>query len=202
MSHRDRRVSDCDIKFPLVFRRCWQLCFIAALATLGLLQALAHETTRRAHEASLDPRETKALANGRSIAGVFPPSVAPAPLCQLTIRLLDANTRKPLPGLVRITQSDGNVLFLARLISRGTKLRNDHPAKDWFALIEPIAIAVERGVLTIEGFSGLDTELARVTVDLSGKPSAEVDLPLKSFAHVGDTGWFSGNTHLHLSGLT
>jgi glycosyltransferase involved in cell wall biosynthesis len=35
-----------------------------------------------------------------------------------------------------------------------------------------------------EAFSGLHTELTRVTVDLSGKSSARVDVPLKSFVNV------------------
>jgi hypothetical protein len=80
------------------------------------------------------------------------------------------------PGLVRITQSDGIAVRLAGLVSRGTKLRNDHPAKDWFALVEPAAVPVPRTSLTIEAFSGLDTELTRATVDLSGKSSAQVDV--------------------------
>ena len=41
-----------------------------------------------------------------------------------------------------------------------------------------------RGRLTIEAFSGLETELATATVDLSGKTSAQVELPLKSFSRV------------------
>jgi hypothetical protein len=63
--------------------------------------------------------------------------------------------------------------------------------------INPAAIPVPRAALTIEAFSGLDTELGRVNVDLSGKPSAQVDLPLQSFAKQSRSGWFSGNTHLH-----
>jgi hypothetical protein len=188
--------------FPIPFRPSRWSCFIIAACALGLLKAFAHEPTRRAHEASLDPSETKALANARSLAAITPTSAAADSTCQLTIRLLDAGTRKPLPGLVRITQADGNAVPLAGLVSRGTKLRNDHPAKDWFAIVEPAAVPLPRAPLTIEAFSGLHTELARATVDLSGKPSAQVDVPLKSFVNVAGDGWFSGNTHLHLSGLT
>jgi hypothetical protein len=186
----------------VLFRRSRLAGFIATVFALSLLNALPHDATLRAHEAALDPREAKALANARALAAVAPASLAKAESCQLTVRLLDAETRKPLRGLLRITQGDGRAVPLAGLVNRGTKLRDQHPAKDWFALVEPTAVPVPQTRLTIEGFSGLHTELARTTVDLTGKSKAQVDLPLKTFFHTAGTGWFSGNTHLHLSGLT
>jgi len=191
------------MKLSVLLRRSpWACLIVATLSAGACLTLFAHEATRRTHDAALDPREAKALASAQTLAAVAPTPVAQAGTCQLTIRLIDARTRKPLAGLVRITQSDGKAVALAGLVSRGTKLRSDHPAKDWFALVEPAAIPVPQARLTIEAFSGLHTELARATVNLSGKPSAHVDVPLKSFVRVADAGWFSGNTHLHLSGLT
>ena len=143
-----------------------------------------------------------ALAGARKLAALAPAPAADAATCRLTIRLLDGNAGKPLPGLVRVTLADGNTVPLAGLVSRGTKLRNGHPAKNWFALVEPAPVSVPQALLTIEGFSGLETEMARTTLDLSGKTSARVDLQLHSFINTAAAGWFSGNTHLHLSGLS
>ncbi len=168
----------------------------------GVLPSIAHELTHQAHQASLDPREGKALSGARKLAAVASAPDAAAPTCQLTIRLIDAGTRQPLPGLVRITQADGNAVPLAGLVNRGTKLRTDHPAKSWFALVDLTTVPVPRARLEIEAFSGLETELAHASVDLSDQPSARVELPLKSIFNAAGAGWFSGNTHLHLSGLT
>jgi hypothetical protein len=125
-----------------------------------------------------------------------------AETCQLTVRLIDAETRQPVPGLVRVTQADGRVVPMAGLVNRGAKLRDNHPAKEWFAVVEAAAIPVPRGPLTIEAFSGIETELARTEIDLTGRLTAQAELPLKSFFHARRHRWFSGNTHLHLSGLT
>jgi len=107
-----------------------------------------------------------------------------------------------MPGLVRVKQADGRVVQLAGLVNRGTKLRDNHPAKDWFALIEATAIPVPRGPLTIEAIAGIETELTQVMIELTGKHTAQAELPIKSFSRARRNGWFSGNTHLHLSGLT
>src|SRR5262245_39170647 len=128
--------------------------FMTALIAVFFASAFSHETTRRAHESSLDPREEKALAHAQGIAFAAPAEVGATPTCQLRIRLLDARSRKPLPGLVRVTQSGGGTIPLAGLVNRGTKLRNDHPAKDWFVLVEPVVVPVPRTRLTIEAFSG------------------------------------------------
>jgi hypothetical protein len=191
------------MNFPFHASRFQLACLIASVTALISPNALSHELTRNAYEASLDLHEGKVLAKVRSLRAVASPaSRAAADSCQLSIRLVDSDTRKPLPGLVRVTHSDGVAVPLAGLVSRGIKLRNNHPAKDWFSLNDATAIPVPQSRLTIEAFSGLNTELARLTVDLSGKPKAEVIVPLKSFFPAGSKGWFSGNTHLHLSGLT
>jgi hypothetical protein len=187
---------------PVLLKRCGAPYLISTLSVLGALQVASHELTREAHETSLDPRERRVLANVRSLRAVAAAPLRAAETCQLTIRLLDAETRQPRPGLVRVTRADGSAVVLAGLVSRGTKLRNNHPAKDWFALVEPAVIPVPREPLTIEAFSGLETEPARMTAHLTGKPAAQVDLPLTSFSNATRTGWFNGNTHLHLNGLT
>ena len=52
--------------------------------------------------------------------------------------------------------------------------------------------------LRLEAFSGLETEMATLEVDLGKKDRASLTLPLKSFSQMKEKKWFGGNTHLHL----
>src|SRR5688500_17462732 len=96
---------DLSMKYLRSHRR-HSFRLVAVSLAISWLGAFAHEPTRRAHEASLDPREEKALANAPRLAALAPRPSAAAPPCQLTIRLRDATTGEPLPGLVRITRTD------------------------------------------------------------------------------------------------
>lgn len=122
--------------------------------------------------------------------------------CHLKLQLIDANTKELLSGLVRISTSDGGVLTLDGLFNRGTGLRRGHAAKEWSVLIESATVVVPRKRLTIEAFSGLETELTRETIDLAGQAAAEVTLRLVRFHDAAANGWRNGNTHLHLMSLT
>lgn len=190
------------MNFPSLLGWCRLLCHTAAILVLASSSAFPHDLTLGAHEASLDRREQKLLAQVQSLSSVASaPSRAPE-TCQLTIRLIDSETRRSLPGLVRIRKPDGTAVPLAGLVNRGTKLRDNHPAKEWFALLDAATVPVPQAQLTIEAFSGIETELAHVVADLSGKLGAEIEISLQPFSDAAGNGWFSGNTHLHLSGLT
>lgn len=129
-----------------------------------------------------------------------PALTAPAPttdLSLLTIRLLDGDTKRILPGLVRVT-FNGQAVPMPGLVGMGTGLPRDHPAQDWYALVEARSISLPRSKLTIEAFSGLESQRARVVVDLSHKPSSHVELRLRALRRNASEDWFSANTHLHL----
>lgn len=164
--------------------------------------ALAHPSTWHAFEASLDARETKALAAAPSLREAPFTSRTNSDQCELSLRLIDAETQLPLPGLVRITRANGAAIALPGLVNRGIKLRANHPAKEWFVLSEPGIVPLPQAAWHIEAFSGLGTELAVAEIDLRGKPRNELVLPLRRFHSAATTGWHNGNTHLHLSGLT
>jgi hypothetical protein len=183
------------------FRR-GTLLSLGAAVLLGLPAASpAHEPTRGNHEASLDPRERVVLANVENLRAIIAAPQA-SPTCSLTLKLADADTKQPLAGLIRVTRPDGSAVPLAGLVNRGTKLRNNHPAKDWYALPGPAALILPRESLTIEAFAGLETELARASVDLRDRSAHELVLALKVFDRPAQRGWRCGNTHLHLQGLT
>ena len=159
-----------------------------------------------AHEHTL-PAYARALradtADGNATNG---PSVSSesrgTSLCRLTLNLTDAATKDTLPGLVRITTTDGRLLELESLFNRGTGLRQGHQSRDWHVVLGSAAANVPRERLTIEAFSGLETELGRRTIDLTDQAATQISIPLVRFHRAAATGWRSGNTHLHLMSLT
>lgn len=175
---------------------------VALLTVAGFSNSFSHELTRGAYEASLDASEGRVLAGAASLRGALPDPSPPVETCQLTVQLLNAETRQPLHGLFRLRQADGRIVPLAGLVNRGIRLRTNHPAKNWSVASAGTVISVPRKVLTIEAFSGLDTEMSREVVDLSGKPTHRIELMLKPLFNAALHGWFGGNTHLHLNNLT
>src|SRR5207249_4938247 len=93
------------------------------------------------------------LRSGFQITAAQPRAEA---ACRLTIKLIDAETKQPLPGLMRITLPDGSAVGLDNMLNRGTALPSTHPARQWFALVEPTTVVVPRARLQVEGFSGLE----------------------------------------------
>jgi hypothetical protein len=178
--------------------------FFAAALTLAcnLPRSRAHPITRGAHESSLDPREARTLVAAASLRSAPANPTRASETCQVALSLIDAETKQTMDGLVRVTREDGGVVPLAGLVNRGIKLRNNHPAKDWYALTETATLSLPRTRLIIEAFAGLHTELTRVTVDLSGQTADRIEIPLKTFFNASQHGWFAGNTHLHLNSLT
>ena len=162
--------------------------YLLSIAIALAAAARAHEPTRGAHEASLDPRERIVLANATTLrAAVSEPATAAA--CALTLKVVDAETKLPLPVLVRVKRADGTAAPLAGLVNRGIKLRVNHPAKEWFALIEPTVVTLPREQLAIEAIGGLETELARAQVDLRGRDRHELTLAVKFFDRPASRGW-------------
>ena len=63
-------------------------------------------------------------------------------------------------------------------------------------------VTVPQTKLKLEALHGLDTETLEHDVDLTGLEKADVKLPLQRFYSAAAKGLRSGNTHLHLMGLT
>lgn len=166
------------------------LCGAIVIASLCASRAGGHDHTL---EAFLKARR---VARGRAAARVE----APAALysqhgsCQLTIELFDSTTKEPLPGLVRVTAiEEGTSVGLAELI---------HRRLDWYAMPARATVTVPQTKLKLEALHGLDTETLEHDVDLTGLEKADVKLPLQRFYSAAAKGLRSGNTHLHLMGLT
>src|SRR5262249_7027605 len=120
----------------------------------------------------------------------------------VSLRLVDGATGRAIPGLVRILDAKGIPLRPAELLSRGLGLDRRSklaaPIHDWSVLARETVIHLPPGRLTIEAVAGLETELARKTLELPSGANATCELALGRFSDVGSRGWRSGNTHLHL----
>ena len=131
---------------------------------------------------------------------------APDGMCRITLTLTDAETGRPLAGVVRITRKEGDqrvVLKPVGLDSRGWGLLAKQPdIADWFVVPQVATIELPRQTVTIEAFSGLETETAKVELSLSNGQPRDVPIPLKRFRKSHERGWRSANTHLHLMKLT
>ena len=175
---------------------------LATLLVSGTPGAMAHELTSQAYRNSLAPGEAALLFAAADLRAPAPAPATAADLCQLTLRVFDAQTRQPRPALVRLTSAGGSALPLPGLINRGLGLRQNHPAKEWFVLPAAATVPVPRGRFTLEAFAGLETERVRVSLETTGRTEIQVDLPLTTFSAVARGGWYAGNPHLHLQKLT
>ena len=165
-------------------------CIATAMASLlfGTLCLNAHEPP----PASRFP-QTSSNSPGSKPAG---------PTCSLALELIDAKTGEPLPGIVQVLDAAGKGLELAVLVNRGQGIEERGPIHRWWVSPKRTTITVPAAPLTIKAVAGLETELATVHSDLTGKSWALVRVPLVRFAHARRDGYVAGNTHLHLMKLS
>jgi hypothetical protein len=177
------------------------LAVLLSVVIIGLQNEslLAHENTLSSYTHSLHSEDADQGALNKMSAS---DQSTDSSRCRLTLNLIDAATKESLPGLLRITTSDGSIEALEGLFNRGTGLRKQHLSRDWYVTLKSTTVSVPRERLIIEAFSGLETELARKTIDLTNKASDEITLPLVRFHRAATSGWRNGNTHLHLMSLS
>jgi len=122
--------------------------------------------------------------------------------CQVTITLTDAQTGRAIPGLIRIQSAAGEAVLTPELLSRGLGLQDEKPIGNWSALVKPSTLSLPKQKLKISAFSGLETEMTTLDVDLTRKSQEQLTIPLQRFYSAADRGYRSANTHLHLMKVT
>ena len=120
---------------------------------------------------------------------------------RLTVELIDAETGRSVPGLIRVLGPDGGTVALDGLLSRGQGLKSQAISR-WSVLMKRTTLKVPRGKLTVEAFHGIETTVARATADLSAEASVGLRIPLRRIYNPDARGWRNGNTHIHLRNLT
>ncbi len=123
-------------------------------------------------------------------------------MCRLRVRCVDSRTGENVPGLISVRNSDGERIAIAELLDRGQGLKQSLPIHEWSVLPESKEILVPQGKLHLRAFSGIETEIASVNLDLSGHKSFEATLRLKKFYDAHKAGYRNANTHVHLRKIT
>jgi hypothetical protein len=122
--------------------------------------------------------------------------------CRLTITLVDSQTHNSIPGVIRCVSRGGDQSIpVTNLLARGQGLKDKSAIQDWHVISSPTEVLLPRQPLRLEAFSGLETELKVVSVDLTGQAQKSLTIPLRSFSQIAKQSWYGGNTHLHLSHL-
>ena len=135
-------------------------------------------------------------------------------LCRVQISLVDSKTGSPVPGVIRgFVQGKSKAISINGLLERGQgvgsvalqqqgKRPPRRPIHDWHVLPNPTEVLLPRKLIRLEAFSGLETEVSTLSVDLSDKGKHSLTFSLKPFSQVRTKKWFGGNTHLHLFNLS
>jgi hypothetical protein len=157
---------------------------ICLATAVSFQRSHAHDHTLEAARGRIAATQARAKAEADHTLATLPDDQ----VCRLTVELIHANRAQP--GLVRvINAASGHPYVLTEGI---------HRARNWYAVSRSATLRVPRTRVRLEGFHGLETEVAEVRLDLTGKSTATARLPLVRFADPRAQGWRSGNTHLHL----
>jgi len=149
-------------------------------------------------------RRHRALLAGLvlSLLALYHRAWTQAQQCRLTVTLVDSQTQKPIPEVIRCFPREGNqTIPVTNLLARGQGLDDKSAIHDWYVMSSPTEVLLPRQALRLEAFSGLETELKKVAVDLTGQNQQSLTIPLRSFSQVSGQSWYGANTHLHLSHL-
>ena len=128
---------------------------------------------------------------------------------RVRVTLVDADSGRSVPGVLRVLEPDSlRALPLQGLLPRGQGMEETkdpsgslYPILDWYALPAAAEVPLPRKKIVLEAFSGLESELARVELDLRESAPEKIVVPIKFFSQVSQDRWFGGNTHLHLKDL-
>ena len=173
--------------------RCSRPPLVACIVA-WLLGTCPGTTLLRAHE----PRRTVQRQPLPAAAQRKTPSAT----CTLAISLVDRQTDESLSGIVEFLDADGHPTEVPELVNRGQGIEQQGPIHDWWVLSKPSEITVPAAALEIKALSGLETDLTRHRVDLTGMKRATLRVPLVRFYRSRHAGYVAGNTHLHLMKLS
>lgn len=122
----------------------------------------------------------------------------PADTCRVRLSLVEAESGREVPGLLRIVDEADRIVAPAGLLPRGLGLEGNLPIHHWHVLPRNAEFDLPRGTYTFSAISGLETEQAELKVDLASLAEKRLSIPLTRFCNYKEEGFRAGNTHLHL----
>ena len=122
---------------------------------------------------------------------------------KIRIKLVDAETGKAIPGIVRVESSDKSHLELPGLFDRMTGMPKDLPGVHWYCIpAQGADTTLPKGKFKLHALSGLETARVEQVLELNAKTAGEVTLKLPVLFRPEEHGLAAGNTHLHLRGFS
>jgi len=121
-----------------------------------------------------------------------------ADVASVMLELVDSASGEPVAGVVQFRTTDEQLVRPSGLLDRGLGVGAKAPIHDWSVVAGPVRVKLPRQKLAITAFSGLETETAHTTVDLSRTKSAHLRIPLTRFFDAAAAGYRNANTHVHL----
>jgi hypothetical protein len=124
----------------------------------------------------------------------------PSGAVKVRLRLVDADSGKGQPGLVRVFRKDARkALALPELFPRLRGLNVPEEFTGWYVVpADGGTTELPRETVRLEALSGLETDRASLDLDLTKKSAGEVVIKLKAIYRPTERGLVAGNTHLHL----
>jgi len=158
---------------------CLLVFCLASSVTIG------HDHTRKTFFRSQQRRLARALQLQTTDAEAT---------CQVKVELVDAESGRPLAGLLRVTDPGRNeALHLSDLIQR---------EQDWYAIAVGGQVNLPRQRLKLEVLHGIAMRKHEQVIDLQGLDKRTLKISLQRFYNPAAQKLVSGNTHLHLMRLT
>lgn len=125
------------------------------------------------------------------------------------IELVDAESGKPVTGLIRFFTENGQRVIPQSLLPRSTGVRQDHYGiaayrrlDSWSVLTDQHKVLLPKKKLFVEAFKGHETVMSRMVIDLRDKDKANIKVPIKKYLPQEFDKFFSGNVHLHYKNLS
>src|SRR5262245_39551734 len=111
-------------------------------------------------------------------AGVYLGAQPQTERIKVKIKLLDADTNKPITGIIRVSSAKEKYVQLPGLFDRMTGMPKDLPGVHWYCIPPDGAdTSLPPGKLQIHAVSGLETALAKLDVDLKSPAEITIKLP-------------------------
>jgi TolB protein len=116
------------------------------------------------------------------------------PMATLSVRTIDAVSRRPTAARIHLTASDGKHYTPATAYSR-VSAAGDRV----FHQTGAFQVEVPVGTVTVEAVKGFEYVPAKATVHAASGETARTDITLQPLVNLSADGWYNGSTHVHMN---
>jgi hypothetical protein len=119
------------------------------------------------------------------------------------LRLIDARTKQPRPGIVRLRGADGKAVVIPGALPRLLGVKVAAEFDGWHVVpLQGLTISLPPGKYAGKALAGLETLAGTFEVNVKPNVNDELKATLEPCFDPADHGLVAGNTHLHLMKIT